>query len=320
MKAIQITGPKSDPQVTLTTTFPKPSPTGTSILVKVHAAGITADEITWPELYASSTRIPGHDVSGVVEVLGPDYKGPLSPGDEVYAVLRASTDQGGQAEYVVVEDRDDISIKPRSISHEQAAALPIPVLTAWEAIHEHAKLGRGRKVLVTGASGAVGLMLVQLARHLFDAEVIGLASPRNHGLLREVGVSRVVDYHAPNWEDSISDVDAVFDTVGGETLAKTWKTVTEDGVIVTVGDPAPPWAFGEGQPEELKNHPGVRWVYFIVSAASGLLMRVGRLFDEGSVRPIPVKVFDAERGLEAWKYAAQRGRDGKVVIQFASSD
>src|SRR5690554_4928910 len=117
MKAIQITGPKSDPKVTLTTTFPKPSATGTSILVKVHAAGITADEITWPELYASSTRIPGHDVSGVVEALGPDYKGSLSRGDEVYAVLRASTDQGAQAEYVVVEDQDDITLKPRSISH-----------------------------------------------------------------------------------------------------------------------------------------------------------------------------------------------------------
>lgn len=320
MKAIQITGPKSDPKIALTTTSPKPSPTGTSVLVKVHAAGITADEITWPELYDSSTRIPGHDVSGVVEALGPGYNGPLSPGDEVYAVLRASTDQGSQAEYVLVEDKDDIALKPKSISHAQAAALPIPVLTAWEAIHEHAKLGQGSRILVTGASGAVGLMVVQLARRLFDAEVIGLASSRNHALLGEVGVSRVVDYNTPNWEDGISGVDAVFDNVGGETLSKTWNTVKGDGVIVTVGDPAPPWAFGGGKPEELKEHPGVRWVYFIVSAVPGPLARVKFLLDEGAVRPVPVKVFEADGGVEAWKYASQRGREGKAVIQFASSD
>ncbi|KAL2110221.1 hypothetical protein VUR80DRAFT_1442 [Thermomyces stellatus] len=316
MKAIQVTGPKSAPQIALTDSLPKPMPAGADILVKVHAAGITADETTWPELYHSSTRVPGHDVSGVVEALGPDYDGPLSPGDEVYAVLRAAADQGGQAEYVVVGASDDIAPKPGSVSHAQAAALPIPALTAWEAIHEHAKLERGARVLVTGASGAVGLMVVQLARCLFDAEVVGLASPQNHALLRERGVSRVVDYNSPDWQDGIRGVDAVFDTAGGETLSKTWETVKEGGVVVTVADPPPPWATEGVQPEELRDHPGVRWVYFVVSSSRGLLARIGALLDEGAVRPVPVKVFEAERGLEAWEYAAQRGREGKAVIQF----
>ena len=161
-------------------------------------------------------------------------------------------------------------------------------------------------------------MLVQLARHLFDAEVIGLASPRNHGLLKELGVSQVVYYNSPDWEDKISDFDAVFDTVGGQTLARTWKTVKEDGVVVTVGDPPPPWAFGRGEPEELKEYPGVRWVYFILSPSSEALATVAALIDDGAVRPIPVKVFEAARGVEAWEYAAQRGREGKAVIRFVT--
>ena len=129
MKAIQITGAKSDPRITLTDTLTKPIATGTHVLVKVHAAGITADEITWPELYEASTRVPGHDVSGVLEALGPEYDGPLSVGSEVFAFLRASTDQGGQAEYVTA-DSDEVNLKPSSLSHTQAAAHPIPILTA----------------------------------------------------------------------------------------------------------------------------------------------------------------------------------------------
>lgn len=320
MKAIQITGPKSNPHLTLTKTLPKPNPTGSSLLLKVHAAGITADEITWPEVYDTPAQVPGHDVSGVVEAVGPSYKGPLSPGDEAFAFLRTSSHHGGQAEYVLVEEQDDIAPKPTSISHAQAAALPIPVLTAWEAIHQHARMERGDRVLVTGASGAVGRMVVQLARRLFDAEVIGLASARNSSAIKELGANDVVDYNAPNWENGIKDVDAVIDTVGGETLAKTWKTVKADGAIVTVGDPAPAWASGKQEPEELKEHPGVRSVYFILSPGPGLLARVRDMLDEGAVEPIPVKVFEVEKGVEAWEYAAQRGRDGKAVIQFSSDD
>lgn len=319
MKAIQVTGDKSNPKITLTDCVPKPAPTGTQVLLKVHAAGITADELTWPELYASPARIPGHDVSGVVDALGPEYSGALAVGDEVYAMLRASAEQGGQAEYVVAA-ADEVCLKPRSTSHAQAAGLPIPVLTAWEAIHTHAKLERGCRVLVTGASGAVGLMLVQLARLELGAETVGLASPRNREALLNLGVSKVVDYNLPNWEDDVGDVDVVFDTVGGQTLARAWKTVKNGGAIVTVADPPPPWAFGGGEPDELKDHPGVKWVYFVVTARAEPLEKAASLLDEGAMEPIPVKVFGPGQGLEAWKYAAQRGREGKAVLQFVSDE
>ncbi|KAF5120243.1 putative zinc-binding oxidoreductase, mitochondrial [Metarhizium anisopliae] len=318
MKAIQVTGSKGSHQIILNTAAAKPSPQQDQVLVRVHAASITADEVTWPELYDSSTRIPGHDISGVVDALGPTYTGPFKVGDHVFAMLKATSDAGGQAEYAVVPP-EEIAPKPTSISHAQASALPIPFLTAWEAIHQHAKVREGTKVLVTGASGAVGLMLVQIAARILDCQVVALASAKNHAYLKSLGAAITVDYHWPDWEDSVRDVDAVLDTVGEETLSKTWKCVKPNGSIVTVADPPPPWAFGKATPEELKQHPHVQWAYFIVTASGAILSKLTSLLDEGRLAPIPVKSFSIDKGLEAWEYSGRRGRDGKAVIEFVGS-
>ncbi|KND91882.1 Reticulon-4-interacting protein 1, mitochondrial [Tolypocladium ophioglossoides CBS 100239] len=319
MKAIQVTGSKATPEIVLTESLPKPIPNGSHILIRVHAAGITADEVTWPELYDTPNRVPGHDISGVVEALGPDYRGPVSVHDSVYFMLRPAAGQGGQAEYALVAP-EEIAPKPTTISHAEAAALPIPILTAWEAIFEHAKLEQGSRILVTGASGAVGVMLVQLATRLLGAEVTGLASAQNHAYLKELGASRVVDYRSPGWETSIKDMDAVFDTAGGSTLSKTWSTVKPHGIIVTVADPPPPWASGKEQPDELHTYPDVKTKYFIVTAQAGPLAKVAALIDDGSVKPLPVKVFPADEAVEAWSYASQRSRHGKGVIEFVSEE
>lgn len=317
MKAVQILGSQNDHRIILSDTLPRPSPTGQQVLIKVHAAGITADEVIWPELYASSNRVPGHDISGTVDALGPQYSGPLSVGQSVYAMIDADAPQGGQSEYAIAMPKE-IAVEPSSISHAEASALPIPALTAWEAIFKRANLDKGSKILVTGASGAVGVMLVQMAKKLLDAEVIGLASSSNHAMLAELGTDQCLDYNNINWHDEIRGVDAVFDTVGGETLSKTWNTVKETGIIVTVGDPAPAWAFDRGQPEELQNHPEVRWLHFIVSPDGDTLSKVASLIDDGTLKPIPVVAFEVEEAVEAWKYAAQRGRKGKAVIKFVA--
>ncbi|KAK5994401.1 putative zinc-binding oxidoreductase [Cladobotryum mycophilum] len=319
MKAIEVIGPKTSPEVTLNPSAPKPIPKSAEILIKVHAAGITADELAWPELWEEvPVRIPGHDISGVVAALGPDYKGSLSVGDDVYSMLHAVRGLG-QAEFSIAED-EEVAKKPKSITHAQAAALPIPVLTAWEGVFEHAKLEKGTKVLITGASGAVGHVTVQIASKIAGAEVIALASSRHHDTLKELGASRVVDYNTPNWEDSIKDVDVVFDTVGDPILAKTWKTVKSDGLIITVGNTPPAWDFGNGEPEELKDHPDVKWFFFIVSSKNETLARVAGLIDDGTIKTLPVKGFSIDQGVEAWKVATQRGRTGKVVIEFVTKD
>ncbi|KAK0715563.1 putative zinc-containing alcohol dehydrogenase [Lasiosphaeris hirsuta] len=314
MKAVQILGDRGDHRIALSEHLPRPKPSDHEVLVRIEAAGVTADETSWVEVYKTPSRIPGHDISGFIVQLPMHYAGPIAVGTPVFAMLHADRGQG-MADYATVRF-EEMTPKPRSLTHAQAAAMPIPAVTAWEALHQHARLGRGRRVLVTGASGAVGRMIVQLARVLFDAEVVALASVRNHALLRDLGAAEVVDYNTPGWEGLVKDVDAVFDTAGGEVLTKSWQTVKGDAVIVTVADPPPPWAFGGQVPEELKDHPGVRYVYFVLSPDAEALRKVAGLIDEGKVQALPVVEFPVDSAVEAWEFAATRSRGGKVVITF----
>ncbi|KAJ4322852.1 hypothetical protein N0V84_004616 [Fusarium piperis] len=314
MKGVQILGDKSCPKIVTNNSLKNPEPGNGDILVQVYAAGITGDEVLWPEVYNTPTRIPGHDISGVVSALGPSYLGPLRIGQEVFAFLDADRGQG-QAHYVICSPVE-VTLKPASISHAEAAALPIPVLTAWEAMAEHGRVQSDMKVLVTGASGAVGILFVQFVKQVVGAYVIALASARHHTTLTKLGANKVVDYNTPNWERLISDVDVVFDTVGGDILAKTWETVKEDGVIVTVGDPPPPWAFGQGTAVESVGNPGVRYMHFIVSANTERLRKASEMIDGGRIKALAVRAFPFHEAEQAWLYAQQRSRGHKVVIEF----
>ncbi|KAI8653878.1 hypothetical protein LRP88_00382 [Fusarium phalaenopsidis] len=314
MKAVQILGDKSCPKIVTNYSLETPKPGNDDILVQVYAAGITGDEVLWPEVYNTPTRIPGHDISGIISAFGPGYSGPLNIGQEVFAFLDADRGQG-QAQYVICSP-DEVAPKPASISHGEAAALPIPVLTAWEVMVEHGKVEPDMKVLITGASGAVGILFVQLVKQVVGAHVIALASARHRPALTQFGASEVVDYNTPNWERLISDVDVVFDTVGGDVLAKTWETVKENGVIVTVGDPPPPWAFGRGTAVESIGNPGVRYLHFIVSANAERLRKASEMIDGGCIKALAVKAFPFHEAEQAWLHAQQRNRGHKVVIEF----
>ncbi|KAJ4005572.1 hypothetical protein NW752_002405 [Fusarium irregulare] len=314
MKAVQILGDASSPLVAITESIPMPIPTNTDILIQVHAAGITGDEVTWPEVYQTPTRIPGHDISGTIVSFGPDYDGPLAIGQDIFAMIAADRGEG-QAEYVICKP-DEVAPKPISLSHAEAAVLPIPALTAWEAIAEHSIVTSDIRVLVTGASGSVGRLYIQLVKHLAGAHVIALASKRNHELLKTLGAGEVIDYASPNWETTIKNFDLVFDTVGGDVLSKTWETVKPDGTIITVGDPAPAWAFTDEKAPESIKYPGVKYKHFILSPNAERLAQVASMVDEGLLKPLAVKTFPFEGGVEAWDHARQRGRDYKVVIEF----
>lgn len=314
MKAVQILGDVTSPEIFVNASMNTPTAKGSEILIKTHSAGITGDEIIWPEPYASPTRIPGHEISGVISAVGPEYNGPLIIGQEVYAFLDAERGQG-QAEYVISLP-NEVALKPNSVSHAEAAALPIPLLTAWEALTEHGNVKAGMRVFVTGASGAVGTLTVQLLKNVIGAHVVALASSRNHELLKKLGADEVFDYNTSGWEKNVNGVDMVFDTVGGYILAKTWGCVKEDGVIVTVGDPAPDWAFGRGKAPESADHPNVQYFHFIVSPNAERLGEAGRMIDAGSLSTLPIKPFPFKEAKAAWEYAQKRGRAGKGVINF----
>lgn len=314
MKGIQILGDVSSPRVVVNNSMTKPTPCKDEVLVRVYAAGITGDEVLWPELYSTATRIPGHELSGIVSATGPDYHGPLEVGQEVLALIAADRGEG-QAEYAICL-ADEIALKPASLSHQEAAALPIPFLTAWEAIIDHGKATPGMHVLVTGASGAVGSLAVQLASNLAGCHVTALASSHTNDSLKRLGASEVIDYNTAGWEKQIQEIDLVFDTVGGDILTKTWETVKSDGAIVTVGDPAPPWAFGGGKPAESVNLPGVRYKHFIVSPSSERLARLSGMLDDGSIGALAVRPFPVDEVEQAWAHSRLRNRGPKVVLSF----
>ncbi|POS73306.1 hypothetical protein DHEL01_v208302 [Diaporthe helianthi] len=314
MKAIQILGDVSSPRVVTNDSLPKPTPHDDQLLVKVHAAGITADEVLWPELYTTENRIPGHEISGTISATGPGYHGPLEAGQEVIAFIAA--DRGkGQAEYALCL-ADEVAPKPSALSHEEAAALPVPFLTAWEALIDHGNLKPGMRVLITGASGAVASVAVQLATHLADCHITALASYQHHETLKILGAHEVLDYNRPGWEHDIHDIDFVFDTVGGQVLTKTWETVISEGLIVTVVDPPPPWAFGRVVAAESLNFPAVRYKYFIVSPSSERLAKLSGMISECVITTLAVRSFPADEAAQAWAQARQRNHGSKVVLTF----
>jgi NADPH:quinone reductase-like Zn-dependent oxidoreductase len=209
---------------------------------------------------------------------------------------------GATAEYCVTNARS-IARKPARLTHAEAATVPIGALTAWQGLYDRANLRAGERVLVHGAAGAVGIFCVQLAR-LRDAEVIATASARNLDFVSSLGAHQVVDYTAGPFEQSVRDVDVVFDTVGGDTLRRSSDVLKPGGRLVTIA------ADSEGTNDEW-----VKQAFFIVEANQQQLMEVSALLDAGKLR-----VFvDAEIALSdaASAYARKSKRErgyGKTVI------
>lgn len=315
MRAVQIVGDKESPTITLNANIPNPCPEQSEILVKVQSAGIIGDEVHWPEVYDSINHIPGHEISGTVIELGPLYTGPLSVEQGVFAFITADR-QGGQCDYVVCK-ANEVAPKPISLTHAESAAMPISLLTAWEALFDHGDVQPQTTVLITGASGAVGRVLVQIATRVAGASVIALASSRNHETVASLGATHVLDHAESGWENTIrGQADVVIDTVGGETLHKSWSAVKPTGRLVTVADPAPAWAFESSEPTEAKEHPGVLYKYFIVSPNAERLSRLSEMLDQGTISPHPVEAYSFANAEKAWDLARQRGRRSKLVLNL----
>src|SRR5580693_146688 len=191
------------------------------VLIKVDACGITHNELDWPLWtcragHRRSSIIPGHEVSGVVVGLGYGTAG-FAVGDEVFGLTDQLRD-GSAAEYVAVEARN-VAPKPQTVDHVHAAAVPRAGLTAWQALFDHGKLAKGQTVVIHGAGGAVGSMAVQLARWT-GAKVIGTGRSQARPLVMDLGADRYVALDAERLEDVAGRADLVFDTIGGEVLAR----------------------------------------------------------------------------------------------------
>src|SRR5882757_2222585 len=180
--------------------------------------------------------ILGWDLSGAVEAVGPGPApaGRFKKGDEVYSVSDISRD-GAYAEYVVVRE-SELSLKPKSLHHVRAAAMPLAALTAWQALFDTGQLVSGQRILIHGGSGGVGHVAVQLAKWK-GGHVFGTASTENQELLRELGVDEPIDYTKQKFEDVARDVDLVLDLIGGETQERSWSVLKNGGVLLSLVQP-----------------------------------------------------------------------------------
>jgi len=308
MKAVRIHG-RGGPDHLVYEDAPQPHPGPGEVLVRVYATGVIANELKWDETYETkaggprSLPIPGRDLSGVVEEVGPGVT-TLVKGSEVYAMMDYGRD-GAEAEYTIALP-SELAPKPRTLDHVQAAAVPLTALTAWQALFEHASLVAGQTVLIHGAAGGVGVFAVQLACWA-GAHVIGTASARNSDFLRELGANEVIDYTTTRFEQVVHDVDLVFDTVGGDTLERSWQVVKPGGVLVSVVSPRPSF-------EEAKAH-GVRPVWFIVEPNREQLIQIGALIDAGRIRPIIETVLPLSQARQAYEQGAKGHTRGKIVLR-----
>jgi NADPH:quinone reductase-like Zn-dependent oxidoreductase len=285
---------------------PDPKPVFCDVLVKVAACGITHNELDWPIWtcragHQRTSVIPGHEVSGVVAALGFGTAG-FAVGDEVFGLTDQLRD-GAAAEYVAVEARN-VAPKPRTVDHIHAAAVPRAGLTAWQALFDHGKLAQGQTVVIHGAGGAVGSAAVQLARWA-GAEVIGTGRSHSRPLVTELGADRFVALDAERLEDLAGRADLVFDTIGGEVLARSPALLRPGGTLVSVNAAEPP--------------PGgrddIRTVIFIQESSRAQLIELARLVDEGHLRPQVGAVYPLAQAAEAYGAKAAGGIPGRIVLQ-----
>jgi NADPH:quinone reductase-like Zn-dependent oxidoreductase len=285
---------------------PDATPMLCDVLVKVAACGITHNELDWPVWtcragHRRTSVIPGQEVSGVVAALGFGTAG-FAVGDEVFGLTDQLRD-GTAAEYVAVEARN-VAPKPRTIDHVHAAAVPRAGLTAWQALFDHGRLAKGQTVIIHGAGGAVGSTAVQLARWA-GAEVIGTGRSRARPLVTELGADRFIALDTDRLEDAAGQADLVFDTIGGEVLARSPGLLRPGGTLVTAKPAAPPPA----------GRDDIRTVVFVQESSRAQLTELARLVDEGQLRPQVGAVYPLTEAAQAFRVKAAGSIPGRIVLQ-----
>src|SRR6476469_9521037 len=239
MKAIRIHN-YGGPEVLQYEDAPRPQPQAGEVLVRVHAAGVNPIDWKvreghmkdfWPHKFP---LILGWDLSGVVEELGRGVSR-FKIGDEVYSIPDP-TRNGAYADYIVVRE-SELALKPNSLHHIRAAAVPLAALTAWQSLFDTAQLQPSQRVLIHAGSGGVGHFAVQLAKWK-GAYVFATASTKNQDLLRELGVDETIDYTTRKFERIVEKIDIVLDTIGGETQERSWRVLNNGGVLISLVQPA----------------------------------------------------------------------------------
>jgi NADPH:quinone reductase-like Zn-dependent oxidoreductase len=305
---------------------PTPAIARDEILVKIKSTAVNHLDL----VKASGTArqilpidlpwIPGHEFSGVVEQIGSDVAA-YAPGDAVFAVNETG---GAYAEYLAVKPAA-IARKPSNLSFEEAASVPVASQTAWQGLFTHGHLEKGQTILIHGGAGAVGTYAVQLASHA-GATIIATASGDDEAYLKSIGASRVIHYREAQFEKILREkVDVVFDLVGGDAQKRSFLVLKEGGHLVSAVQPV-------SQEEAAMHH--VSGVMMRLAPSGDVLSRIGRLLEEGTIRPDVATVYALQDAAQSWKDIAEklprvhgmspsepreprRKKHGKIVLRVA---
>ena len=255
------------PNVITNDDLPRPEPGGGQLLVRVKAAGVGHWDALVREGKLPNEHLPltpGFELSGIVEAIGSEVSG-FKRGDEVYGATNEQL-TGAYAEYSVYWARM-LAQKPKTLNFIEAASAPIVTVTAWQMLFDYAHVAAGETVLVHGAAGNVGAYAVQLASQA-GLHVFATAASADLDYVRRLGAERVVDYKKERFEDSLTGVDVVLDTVGGDTQQRSFQVLKPGGILVSVVSPVP---------ETLQKPYGVRAAYFYVDVTTTRLNKITEL-------------------------------------------
>ena len=298
----------------------KPPVEDDGVLVRVHAASIHIGDshgikgvpyVMRPIFAAMKAKngVPGSDIAGTVEAIGKSVT-QFQPGDEVFGSCK-----GAFAEYASTSE-DKLALKPAKLSFEQASAIGVSAFTALQALRDHGSVEAGQKVLITGASGGVGTFAVQIAKSL-DAEVTGVCSTRNVGMVRSIGADHVIDYTKEDFTQGDQKYDLILDNVGNHSLSDARRALTTDGTLLANGAPVGGWFGGLG--------------YFLKAMMVGLFVsRQGRPFvsmpdtedlatlkelaEAGKITPVIDRTYPLSETAEAVGHVGEGHAQGKTII------
>jgi len=312
MKAIRI-HKYGGPEVLHYEDAPRPQPQAGEVLVRVHAAGVNPIDWKvreghmkdfWPHKFP---LILGWDLSGVVEELGRGVSR-FKIGDEVYSIPDP-TRNGAYADYIVVRE-SELALKPNSLHHIRAAAVPLAALTAWQSLFDTAQLQPGQRVLIHAGSGGVGHFAVQLAKWK-GAYVFATASTKNQDLLRELGVDKAIDYTQQRFEDVARNIDIVLDTIGGETQERSWSVLKKGGVLVSLVQPPS---------EEKAKELGVRAAFVAGHPSGEQLAEIAKIIDAGQLAPVIDRILPLSEVRRAHELSKSGHTHGKIVLRISNGN
>jgi NADPH:quinone reductase-like Zn-dependent oxidoreductase len=287
---------------------PRPEPKENELLVRVIACGVNpADPLVVggrlaKEFGTHLPLIPGYDVAGVVEAMGAKVT-KFKKGDAVYGYALFG---GGWAEYAVLAE-NEAALKPKSATFVEAAAVPLAALTAWQALIDTAKLSAGQTILIHGGSGGVGSFAVQIAKAK-GARVIATASTANQDTLKQLGADVAIDYTKTKFEEVARDIGVVFDTVGRDTLARSYPIVKKGGIVTTI--------VARPDPAQLEKY-GIRGSSIWSHPDGNELAEITTLIEAGRVKPLVGQVMPLADAVKASRQAETHHTRGKIVLRIA---